>query len=174
MSDPFDSPVSIEKMAAFLEGNLPVEEMRRVSELIKNDETLREIVALNDECDDIGKNGGTSSGRSPKGKMFYCITDFVPDKFMENNMSCLMRDGDDSCISDEVCEPDVEEELPPELRGENFPIPDPADFCCDGGTVYPAVMHREREVAAAATPPADDTLFPKIKDLLDKSDNSFD
>lgn len=177
MPDPFDSPVSIEKMAAFLEGNLPVEEMRRVAELVKNDETLREIVAMNDECDDVDKNDGTSYGRSPKGpkgKRFSCITDFVPDKFMEEDISCLARDGDASCFSDEVFEPDAEAKLPPELRGENFPIPDPSDFCCDGGTVYPAIKRRERNVAAAAAPPADDSLLSKIKDLFGKLENSDD
>ena len=50
MNKPVHSPISAEKLASYLDGNLPVNELRQLSELINGDKLLREIV---DECDSI-------------------------------------------------------------------------------------------------------------------------
>lgn len=51
MHDPFSSDISLEKLAAYLDGNLSSEEMRMVSEEIQYNSVLNEQVAMGDEID---------------------------------------------------------------------------------------------------------------------------
>ena len=51
MHDPFRSDISLEKLAAYLDGNLSSEEMRMVSEKMQYDTMLDEQVAMGDEID---------------------------------------------------------------------------------------------------------------------------
>lgn len=51
MHNPFRSDISLEKLAAYLDGNLSSEEMRMVSEKIRQDSVLVEQVAVEDEID---------------------------------------------------------------------------------------------------------------------------
>lgn len=51
MHDPFRSDINLEKLAAYLDGNLSSEEMRMVSEKIRHDFELDEQVAMEDEID---------------------------------------------------------------------------------------------------------------------------
>ena len=51
MHNPFRSDISLEKLAAYLDGNLSSEEMRMVSEKIRHDFELDEQVAMGDEID---------------------------------------------------------------------------------------------------------------------------
>lgn len=48
----FNFGISIEEMAAFLDGNLPASDMQQISSLIEKDETLKEFVELSDQIDD--------------------------------------------------------------------------------------------------------------------------
>lgn len=51
MHNSFRSDISLEKLAAYLDGNLSSEEMRMVSEKIRHDFELDEQVAMEDEID---------------------------------------------------------------------------------------------------------------------------
>lgn len=51
MHNSFRSDISLEKLAAYLDGNLSSEEMRMVSEKIRHDFELDEQVATEDEID---------------------------------------------------------------------------------------------------------------------------
>lgn len=48
----FDSNISIERFAAYLDGNLPVKDMQEVSALIDGDNMLKQIVEASDVVDD--------------------------------------------------------------------------------------------------------------------------
>lgn len=48
----FNSGISIEEMAAFLDGNLSASDMQKMSSLIEKDDSLKEIVELSDQIDD--------------------------------------------------------------------------------------------------------------------------
>ena len=52
MDNLFNSGISIEKMAAFLDGNLSIDEMREVSSVIKENPALGKIVDISDIVDD--------------------------------------------------------------------------------------------------------------------------
>lgn len=51
-------PISVEKLAAFLDGNLPDEEMKRISGLINEDDVLRAVVDVSDSIEDTIASGG--------------------------------------------------------------------------------------------------------------------
>lgn len=51
MRDEFHPDMSVEKMAAWLDGNLSVEEMTQMAEQINADPMLEEVVAMSDEID---------------------------------------------------------------------------------------------------------------------------
>lgn len=51
MHNSFRSDISLEKFAAYMDGNLSSEEMRMVSEKIRHDAVLDEQVAMGDEID---------------------------------------------------------------------------------------------------------------------------
>lgn len=51
MGNHFNPSVSIEKFAAYLDGNLPEDEMLQISSLIKNDETLKSIFDVSKQVD---------------------------------------------------------------------------------------------------------------------------
>ena len=48
----FDSGISIEEMAAYLDGNLSASDMQQMSSIIEKDDSLKEIVELSDQIDD--------------------------------------------------------------------------------------------------------------------------
>lgn len=48
----FNSGISIEEMAAYLDGNLSASDMQQMSSLIEKDDSLKEIVELSDQIDD--------------------------------------------------------------------------------------------------------------------------
>lgn len=48
----FNSGISIEEMAAFLDGNLSASDMQKMSSLIEKDDSLKEIIELSDQIDD--------------------------------------------------------------------------------------------------------------------------
>lgn len=51
MRDEFHPDRSVEKMAAWLDGNLSLEDMTQMTARIQNDPMLKEIVAMSDEID---------------------------------------------------------------------------------------------------------------------------
>lgn len=51
MDSHFKPSVSIEKFAAYLDGNLPESEMRRVASLIENDDALKSILDVSEQVD---------------------------------------------------------------------------------------------------------------------------
>ena len=51
MRDEFHPDMSVEKMAAWLDGNLSAEEMTQMAEQINADPMLEEVVAMSDEID---------------------------------------------------------------------------------------------------------------------------
>lgn len=51
MDNHFNPPVSIEKFAAYIEGNLPEDEMRQISSLIANDDALKSILDVSEQVD---------------------------------------------------------------------------------------------------------------------------
>ena len=48
----FGSGISIEEMAAYLDGNLSASDMQQMSSIIEKDDSLKEIVELSDQIDD--------------------------------------------------------------------------------------------------------------------------
>lgn len=48
----FNSGISIEEMAAYLDGNLSASDMQQMSSIIEKDDSLKEIVELSDQIDD--------------------------------------------------------------------------------------------------------------------------
>lgn len=48
----FNSGISIEEMAAYLDGNLSASDMQHMSSIIEKDDSLKEIVELSDQIDD--------------------------------------------------------------------------------------------------------------------------
>ncbi len=52
MDKPFSPPISIEKFAAYLDGNLPEHEMLHVSLLIESNDDMRQIMQINDSIDE--------------------------------------------------------------------------------------------------------------------------
>lgn len=55
MYKPFLPPISIEKFAAYLDSNLPENEMLHVSLLIKSNDDMRQIMQINDFVDEAMK-----------------------------------------------------------------------------------------------------------------------
>lgn len=51
MDNHFNPSVSIEKFAAYLDGNLPEDEMQRISSLIENDNALKSILGVSEQID---------------------------------------------------------------------------------------------------------------------------
>lgn len=51
MGNHFNPSVSIEKFAAYLDGNLPEDEMLQISSLIKNDEMFKSIFDISEQID---------------------------------------------------------------------------------------------------------------------------
>lgn len=51
MDNHFNPSVSIEKFAAYLDGNLPEDEMQRISSLIENDNVLKSILDVSEQID---------------------------------------------------------------------------------------------------------------------------
>lgn len=48
----FVPPVSVEKFAAYLDGNLPENEMQHISSIIENNDDMQQIMQINDSVDD--------------------------------------------------------------------------------------------------------------------------
>ena len=61
MDKHFNPTVSIEKVAAFLDGNLPENEMQQISSLIQNDDALKSIYEVSENID-TSLNEYTSNG----------------------------------------------------------------------------------------------------------------
>lgn len=61
MDKHFNPTVSIEKFAAFLDGNLPENEMQQISSLIQNDDALKSIYEVSENID-TSLNEYTSNG----------------------------------------------------------------------------------------------------------------
>lgn len=51
MDNRFNPSISVEKFAAYLEGNLPEDEMLRISSLIENDDALKSIFDVSEQVD---------------------------------------------------------------------------------------------------------------------------
>lgn len=51
MDNRFNPSISVEKFAAYLEGNLPEDEMLRISSLIENDDSLKSIFDVSEQVD---------------------------------------------------------------------------------------------------------------------------
>lgn len=51
MDKHFNPSISIEKFAAYLDGNLPEDEMQRISSLTENDNTLKSILDVSEQID---------------------------------------------------------------------------------------------------------------------------
>lgn len=52
MDKPFVPPISIEKFAAYLDGNLPENEMLNVSLLIESNDDMQQIMQINDSVNE--------------------------------------------------------------------------------------------------------------------------
>lgn len=66
MFDMNDSIVSIEKFAAFLDGNLPANEMQEISSLVSSDADLQNILEISDRVDDMVEVQINSSTELPE------------------------------------------------------------------------------------------------------------
>lgn len=91
MYNPFLPPISIEKFAAYLEGNLPENEMLHVSLLIESNDDMRQIMQINDFVDEAMEANDFIDMDLPDGIM---AVDFeLPDI---NNVDELFYDIDET------------------------------------------------------------------------------
>lgn len=121
MRDEFHPDMSVEKMAAWLDGNLSVEEMTQMAEQINADPMLEEVVAMSDEIDNDIEAFEASGEQLPEelqdddfdlprttrwsdrqvGGMFGMVCNEMPSRYAEYNCcegapaSALDFDGSD-------------------------------------------------------------------------------
>lgn len=98
--DSSDFPVSIEKFAAYLDGNLSDDEMQRVEAVIDGDEGMQDVISHNQYIDEtLSNNEPLEDGNWEELEVAACAeNEIYDDSYIDSECSTDMNHGRDDVL----------------------------------------------------------------------------